>query len=180
MSAPDAGSRSGPPDPSGLIQRLRLAPHPEGGFFRETYRSARKIPGGSLRDFAEARSVSTGIYYLLVGADFSAFHRIKSDEMWHHYAGSAVIIHVIGTDGGYAALRVGPGLDSGEEPQAVVRAGAWFAAEVAGHSGYSLVGCTVAPGFDFADFEFADRDELLGLCPAERELIERLTREEVG
>lgn len=168
-------------DPLELIQRLQLEPHPEGGFFRQTYQSALEIPGGSLGDsFAGARSASTGIYYLLAGDDFSTFHRLKSDEMWHHYAGSAVIIHMIGSDGSYESLRVGPALDSGEEPQAVVPAGAWFAAEVADRSSYSLVGCTVAPGFDFADFEFGDRDELMRLCPGERQLIERLTRDLSG
>jgi len=167
-------------DPFGLVELLKLTPHPEGGYFRETYRSAEEIPADALSTFPGPRSVSTGIYYLLVADDFSAFHRIRSDEMWHHYGGSAVVVHVIGTEGGYESLRVGPGLDSGEEPQAIVPAGAWFAAEVADPTGYSLVGCTVAPGFDFVDFEFGNRAELTRLCPGERELIRRLTREEVG
>jgi len=168
-------------DPFELIERLQLAPHPEGGFFRETYRSARDIPGGSLgAPFTAARSVSTGIYYLLVGTDFSAFHRIKSDEMWHHYEGSAVIVHMIGDDGTYESQVVGPAVDDEEQPQAVVPAGAWFAAEVVDPSSHALVGCTVAPGFDFADFELARRDQLLALCPERRELIERLTRDEAG
>jgi predicted cupin superfamily sugar epimerase len=167
-------------DPLELVEWLQLAPHPEGGYFRETYRSAEEIPADALSLFPAARSVATGIYYLLVGDDFSAFHRIRSDEMWHHYTGSAVVVHMIGTDGGYASLKVGPDLEAGQEPQAVVPAGAWFAAEVADPSGYSLLGCTVAPGFDFADFEFGDPAELTRLCPEERELIRRLTREASG
>jgi predicted cupin superfamily sugar epimerase len=168
-------------DPLALVERLGLMPHPEGGFFRETYRSATEIPGGSLGgSFPEARPVSTGIYYMLVGDDFSAFHRIKSDELWHHYAGSEAIIHIIGLDGTYRALRVGSDLDKGEEPQAVVPAGAWFAAEVADTASYALMGCTVAPGFDYADFEMAERAELLRLCPGRRELIMRLTRVEAS
>jgi len=117
-------------DPRDLVEQLRLTPHPEGGFYRETYRSEREIPAGSLGDaFTEARSVSTGIYYLLVGDDFSTFHRLKSDEVWHHYAGSPVVVHVIGADGYYTSVRVGSDLESGDlesgvEPQAVVPAGA--------------------------------------------------------
>lgn len=166
-------------DPLELVERLRLEPHPEGGYYRETYRSAGEIPAGIPGSTAAGRrSVSTGIYYLLVGDDFSAFHRIRSDEMWHHYAGSAVVIHAITPEGRYGMVRVGPALEDGEEPQAIVRAGTWFAAEVADDSSYSLVGCTVAPGFDFADFEFGDRRELVHLCPDAGRLIERLTRDQ--
>ena len=159
-----------------LIERLGLLRHPEGGWFRETYRSAEETPGAALPErFGGSRSFSTAIYFLLERGDISALHRIKSDEIWHFYAGSAVLVHVISPDGGYTARRLGPDPESGDSFQLVVPAGSWFGAEVI-EGAFTLVGCTVAPGFDFADFEMADRRALTELYPGHSEIIRRLTR----
>jgi len=159
-----------------LIKRLGLTRHPEGGWYRETYRSGEQIPAPALPErFSGARSFSTAINFLLEQGDFSSFHRIKSDEIWHYYAGAAVIIHLITPDGNAAALQLGPDVGRGQQFQIVIPAGCWFGAEPTGE-GCSLVGCTVAPGFDFADFELADRDTLVAHCPEHATLINRLTR----
>lgn len=155
---------------------LQLQPHPEGGFYQETYRSELVIPGGSLAAFPHARHCSTGIYFLIGGAQFSAFHRIRSDELWHFYAGSPLHVHEIGEGGTYTLHRVGIDLANGYRPQAVVPAGSWFASECAMQNGWSLVGCTVSPGFDFADFELATRQSLSTQFPQHSALISRLCR----
>lgn len=157
------------------IDALGLEPHPEGGYYIETYRSAVTMDA-----FGGTRNVSTGIYFLLEGDQFSALHRIKSDEMWHHYNGAPLIVHVIHEDGRYECISVGPDIAAGQRPQAVVPAGAWFGAEIDHVPGdarvFSLVGATVAPGFDFQDFEMAERMALISEYPAHRALIDRLTR----
>jgi predicted cupin superfamily sugar epimerase len=158
------------------IKALALVRHPEGGWFRETYRSTEGISRKSLpARFPGDRSFSTAIYFLLAGEDFSAFHRIRQDEVWHFYDGSPLTVHVLDEAGRYAALKLGRNLERGETPQGVVRAGCWFAAAQDDAAGYALVGCTVAPGFDFADFEMPAREQLLALYPQHRALIERLT-----
>lgn len=167
--------QSVPPAAWNLVERLCLEPHPEGGFFRETYRSCELLTSLPPR-FPGPRSVATAIYYLLSSGDCSAFHRIRSDEMWHFYSGEALCIHVLHDRkdrrqlSDYERLVIGEGLHF----QTVVPAGAWFAAEPLGE--YALVGCTVAPGFDFADFEMADRDQLVAEFPENEDLIRRLTR----
>lgn len=155
------------------ITRLGLQPHPEGGWFRETYRSAERIAHASLPPrFTGDRAFATMIYYLLDGGTFSAFHRIQQDEGWHFYDGSSLTLHVLAPDGTHATHRLG--LD--HEPQAVVPAGHYFAAVVDDPASYTLAGCTVAPGFDFTDFEMPSRGELLHRFPQHRALLERLTR----
>lgn len=154
------------------VEHLNLQPHPEGGFFKETYRSEIKLQ--TFENNGE-RSLSTGIYFLITSGNFSAFHRIKSDEMWHFYAGSPLTVHIIETDGTYTELNIGLDLVKGQLPQAVVPAEAWFASESSGE--YSLVGCTVSPGFDFTDFELAYESDLIKLFPSHKELITRLTRQ---
>jgi predicted cupin superfamily sugar epimerase len=158
------------PDALSAIVALKLAPHPEGGFYRETFRSSRTIatPSGP-------RAASTAIYYVLPAGTFSAFHRVSSDEAWHHYKGAPVDLHCIDEAGVYTVTRLGPALSEGHVPQHVVPAGAWQAAEPVGEP-YALCGCTVAPGFDFADFEMATRETLGAKYPGERGVIERLTR----
>lgn len=153
-------------DAKGWIEKLGLGRHPEGGYFKETYRSDIQVnlPG------CGARSACTAIYYLLEGNEFSAFHRIKSDEIWHHYAGSPVFLHVIDNDGSLLQIRVG-----GERPQAVIKADCWFAASVENRDSFSLVGCTVAPGFDFMDLEFAD-SKLAARYPQHQKTIEKFLR----
>lgn len=161
------------------IERLALRPHPEGGYFRETYRAAESIPASALpARFSGERAFSTAVYYLLTHEAFSAFHRIRSDEVWHFYAGQGVTLAILDADGrGRLAIeRLGRDAARGELPQIVVPAGAWFAAEVASAGAFALVGCTVAPGFDFADFELAGRSALLERYPQHRGVIERLTR----
>jgi predicted cupin superfamily sugar epimerase len=159
------------------IERLQLVPHPEGGYFRETYRCGETIAQKALPErFGGGRAFSTAIYYLLRGADFLAFHRIKQDEVWHFYDGSSVTLHVIDPDGRYATVKVGRDLEAGEVPQAVVKAGWLFGASVNDPRSYALVGCTVAPGFDPADFERPKREELCELYPWHRGVIKKLTR----
>ncbi|HKU26357.1 MAG TPA: cupin domain-containing protein [Candidatus Sulfotelmatobacter sp.] len=160
------------------IEKLHLERHPEGGYFRQTYRADMEIAREALpAGFTGPRSVSTGIYFLLQAGDFSAFHRLRSDEMWHFYSGSRLLVHVIDASGDYTTICLGDDPDKGELFQAVVKAGRWFGSEIREQSGYSLVGCTVAPGFDFDDFQMAKRAQLVREYPQHREIIERLTRE---
>jgi predicted cupin superfamily sugar epimerase len=166
------------PDARHWIDTLGLRPHPEGGHFRETYRAAEGIPRACLPPrFDDDRVYSTAIYFLLSGTEFSALHRIRQDEVWHHYDGSALTVHVLAPDGTYTALRLGKDTAAGEAPQAVVPAGHLFAATVDDPTSFTLAGCTVAPGFDFADFEMPRREELLRQYPQQEELIRRLTRD---
>ncbi|MEL7169758.1 MAG: cupin domain-containing protein [Bacteroidota bacterium] len=153
------------------IDTLGLLPHPEGGFFRETYRAAHAVTSAH----GQPRAASTAIYFLLRAGDVSHLHRITADEGWHLYAGGPLTIHTLTEDGAYEALHLGLDLDAGQCPQHVVPGGVWFGATVAESADYALVGCTVAPGFDFADFELAEREGMLEAFPQHRALIERLT-----
>ncbi|MGA9269892.1 MAG: cupin domain-containing protein [Lutimonas sp.] len=163
---------------SQIIEKLELEPHPEGGYFKETYRSSGEIEEKTLGpDFKGKRNFSTCIYFLLTSNDFSAFHRIKQDEIWHFYDGSPIRLHVIAPSGEYSKHRIGRELALGETPQLVVPAGCWFAAEVVNESAFSLVGCTVSPGFDFRDFEMGSRPELISLFPEHEKIISKLTRD---
>src|SRR5579863_10223640 len=160
------------------IRKLELGPHPEGGYFRQTYRANLILARESLpQEFTGPRAASTAIYFLLEGENFSAFHRLLSDELWHFYVGGALVVHVIDKDGRYSEVVLGSDPDKGEALQAVVKAGCWFASEVRDRESFALVGCTVAPGFDFEDFEMAKREELVKDYPQNRKLIGRLTRE---
>lgn len=159
-----------------LIDKLELQPHPEGGYFKETYRSEGSIEGDAEVPFPSGRSYSTGIYFLLEGNDFSAFHRIRSDELWHFYEGGPLHIFVIDDKGGLNIITLGRDIAAGEVYQAVVTAGHWFASSPVHPDQYSLVGCTVAPGFDFRDFEMADRQDLTASYPQYAATIDKLTR----
>ena len=154
-----------------LAARLGLAPHPEGGFYRETYRASTLVdtPRGP-------RAASTAIHFLVTRGTFSALHRIASDEVWHHYAGAALRVVRIAEDGARHDLVLGAELDAGQAPQGVVPAGEWFGATLESEGAWALVGCTVAPGFDFADFELARRDDLLARFPQHDAIIRALTR----
>ncbi len=157
------------------IARLRLERHPGGGWFSETYRSAETVPADALpARFESPRSFSTAILFLLEQGDFSALHRLKSDEIWHFYGGGPLTVHIIAPAGERHEIALGPDPERGERFQAVVPAGSWFGAETSG--GFSLVGCTLAPGFDFGDFEMGDRAGLTILYPEHRAQIARLTR----
>jgi predicted cupin superfamily sugar epimerase len=157
------------------IERLGLQRHPEGGWFREVYRSAETLPAAALPSpFQTPHPISTSIYFLLRGRECSALHRLKADEVWHFYAGSSLTLHMIAPDGTLSRVTLGPDLPF----QTVVPAGHWFGATVDEDSPacFALVGCTVAPGFTFDDFELGDRAQLLAQFPQHRDLIERLTR----
>ena len=160
-----------------LIDKFQLAPHPEGGFYRETYRAPMILPKEGLPSgFKGPRSASTAIYFLLQPGMFSAFHRIQSDELWHFYAGDPLLVHVIDEPGEHSQIELGSDYEAGQVFQASVAAGCWFGSELKAGGEFALVGCTVAPGFDFADFRIASRNELTGMYPQHRELIHRLTR----
>ena len=160
------------------IDHLQLLPHPEGGFYRETYRSEIKISNECLpQEFGGDRTTSTAIYYLLKSGDYSAFHKIKSDECWHFYAGGRLLSHMIDVNGRYDLMPLGNNIGKGETLQFVVPANTWFASEPAPETAFSLVGCTVAPGFDFRDFEMADKDQFLNEHFKHEDLIKRLCRQ---
>jgi hypothetical protein len=159
------------------IEKLNLVKHPEGGYYVRTYFAREWIEKEHLPPrFSGSRPFSTAIYYLLPGDDFSAFHRIQSDEMWHFYAGSPLTLHILDSDGRASEKNLGPSFDRGESFQHLIEAGCWFAATVRDVTSFSLVGCTVAPGFNYEDFEFGGRETLTAQYPDHRELIVRLTR----
>ena len=159
------------------IDTLQMDAHPEGGFFKETYRSRHliNVTQGSGSTPVQ-RSVSTGIYFLLEKNNFSAFHKIQSDEMWHFYAGQALEVLELNEHGELGCTRLGSDILGGEVHQHVVPANTWFASRVAAGGSFSLVGCTVAPGFDFADFCMADRALLVAAFPQHSQTIAELTR----
>jgi len=159
------------------IERLGLQPHPEGGYFAETYRSGERIESSGLPNRYEgARAIATSIYFLLPGDQVSTFHRLRSDELWHWHTGSGLSIHLLREDGALETIAVGPNIDAGERFQALLPRETWFAARVHDPTSYALVGCTVAPGFDFADFELAEREALQSRFPQHAALIAELTR----
>ena len=163
------------PDADYWIEALGLTPHPEGGHFRETYRSVETV---EVPD--RTRAVSTAIYYLLSGTEVSRLHRIKSDELWHFYNGSSLTIHMIAPDGSYHRTSLGREAHRGEALQMVVPAGTWFGATVNDLESYALVGCTVAPGFDYRDLELGDPESLLERYPQHRHIIDLLTAGATG
>lgn len=159
-----------------IIKNLALKPHPEGGYFKETYRSKGEIKEDSLHaDYKGKRNYSTCIYFLLTSDTFSAFHKIKQDEIWHFYDGSPIQLHTISETGKHTENTIGTDLNKGETPQLIVPGNHWFAAKVINKNDYALVGCTVSPGFDFTDFELPSRKELLSKFPQHKELITELT-----
>ena len=157
-----------------LISTLKLLPHPEGGFFKETYRSNLEIRIGE--PYSGKRNISTCIYFLLTSDVFSAFHRIHQDEIWHFYDGSPLLLHIISPKGEYSCVKIGRKINNGEIPQFVVPAGCWFAANVLNYEDFTLLGCTVSPGFDFSDFELANRLSLIQQFPEHKDIITKLTR----
>jgi len=161
-----------------IIRKLDLKPHPEGGFYRETYRSDGVINENSLSyGYHGERNLSTCIYFLLTSDAFSAFHRIRQDEIWHFYDGSPIELHTITQDGTYNKTVIGRDFDLGQVPQFVVPSRSWFAATVINPDDYSLIGCTVSPGFDFRDFELPSRGDLISQFPQHKEIISKLTRD---
>jgi predicted cupin superfamily sugar epimerase len=164
------------PNAAYWIEKLQLTPHVEGGAYRETYRSALSVARASLPLFFQGdRNISTAIYFLLEQGQFSAFHRIASDELWHFYYGDRLLIHEIGHSGALTTHRLGNDPQKGELFQTTIRAGSWFASVPDKGSEYSLAGCTVSPGFDFAEFELAGKAALSERYPMHRELIRRFS-----
>lgn len=158
------------------IDKLGLSGHPEGGYFRETYRSAETVGADALPARHEgARAFQTAIHFLLKSDQKSALHRMASDEIWFFHAGSPAVVYCLHPDGRREDIRLGPDPDRGEVLQAVVPHGVWFGAEVVEPDSFVLVSCTVAPGFEFEDFRLGGRDELLAQFPQHAELVERMT-----
>ncbi|RTL60738.1 MAG: cupin domain-containing protein [Sphingobacteriales bacterium] len=160
-----------------LVDHYQMQAHPEGGFYKQTYRSDEYLNTAHLPGrFGGERVISTAIYFLLEGNQFSAFHRIKSDELWHFYYGTSLNIYVIHLNGELKIIKLGNNIVEGENFQTVVPAGCWFASKPVKEEGFSFVGCTVAPGFDFADFELAKANSLIKEYPQHKDLIRRLCR----
>lgn len=158
------------------VDALGMRPHPEGGFYRETWRAADAVATSALPvRFAGDRTLGTAIVYLLPEGERSHLHRLHADEVWHLYDGGPLHLHLLVPGRGHERLVLGKDVEHGESPQVVVPHGTWFGAETAEGAGYVLVGCTTSPGFEFADFEMGEREALLAEFPAERAWIERLT-----
>jgi hypothetical protein len=160
-----------------LIDKLQLEKHPEGGYFKETYRSKIALPESALpSEFTSSRNASTCIYFMLTSDEFSAFHKVNQDEAWHFYLGETITLHMVSPEGKYSQVSIGNDFSQKETPQFVVPAQHWFAAEIKTEDSFALVGCTVAPGFEFDDFKLAEPQELQQIFPQHKEIIEKLTR----
>ena len=157
------------------IEKLNLQVHPEGGYFSENYRSHEVIAEKSLPDrYKSERCFGTSIYFLLTPESVSNFHRLKSDEIWHFHKGGSAIIHMIYPEGELISKRIGDNREAGDSLQVIIPHRTWFAAEVL-TQGFILVGCTVSPGFEFEDFELADRQVLIKQFPKHANLISAFT-----
>jgi len=161
-----------------IITSLELLPHPEGGYYKETYRSTGNIQVDSLaKNYNGKRSYSTCIYFLLTSTEFSAFHKIRQDEIWHFHEGSPIRLHTISEAGNHQEHCIGTNFSEGQKPQLVVAGNHWFAASVIEENSYALVSCTVSPGFDFSDFVLPSREELSRKFPQHAPLIHQYTIE---
>jgi len=158
------------------IEKLKLIPHPEGGYYKEIYRADEILEQSRLPErYNGDRSFSTSIYFLLNKDDRSHFHRLKSDEIWHFYDGSSLRIYVIDQLNILNTFLLGKNFEKGEKLQLVLPKNCWFAAEVIDKESFALIGCTVAPGFNFEDFELGERKKLLEVYPMYSDLITRFT-----
>jgi len=159
-----------------IIKALEMTPHPEGGFYKESYRAKGEIKEDVLsKDYKGSRNFSTGIYFMLTEDSFSAFHKINQDEMWHFYDGDPIELHMITSSGDYSCVIIGRDISNNEFLQYVVPGGVWFASRVKSKGEYSLVGCTVSPGFNFNDFVLPSRKEMTTLFPQHSSIIDELT-----
>jgi len=152
-------------------KQLELSSHPEGGYYKEIFRSKQEI---SRFNENKKRDACTSIYYLLESNDFSGFHRLKSDELWYFHKGSPLFIHIINEGGSYDCIELSDSASG--QLQAVVESNCWFAAEIPSKSGFTLVSCAVAPGFNFAEFEMAERQYLLNHYPDQELIIKKFCR----
>lgn len=157
------------------VSKLSLSPHPEGGYYKETFESKEIISDKELSlNYEGVRKLYTSIYFLLPSDDVSHFHRLKSDELWYYHAGSSLSIHVIDENGNYQEIKLGMDLDAGEVPQVLVKKNSIFGSSVSEKDTCSLVGCMVSPGFEFQDFELFTQEELLRMYPEHKEIIMKL------
>ena len=156
------------------IEHLHMEPHPEGGYYVSSFRAEDSINTRNVE-----RPIYTSIYFLLRSQDISHFHRLKSDELWYYHGGSALTVHMIHEDGTYEAKKLGLNLKNGETPQVLVPKNTIFGSSVDEENTFSLVGCMVAPGFDFADFELFTQDQLLKQYPAHEEVIYKMALKEI-
>ena len=165
------------PDAQKYIEKFQLKPHPEGGYFKEIYRAGEMIlPEHLPKRYKSARNFSTSIYFLLEGNQVSNFHKLKSDEQWHFYDGSSIALYVIDERGNLNKILLGRNVESRESLQTVIKQNSWFAADLVDKTSFALIGCTVAPGFDFSDFELGKRIDLIEAFPQYSELIDKLTK----
>jgi predicted cupin superfamily sugar epimerase len=165
------------PQAQKYIEKLQLKLHPEGGYYKEIYRAGEMIlPEHLPKRYKSARNFSTSIYFLLEGNQVSHFHRLKSDEQWHYYDGSNIVLYVIDEGGNLNKILLGRNIEKGESLQTVIKQNSWFAAELLDKTSFALIGCTVAPGFDLNDFELGKKGELIDTFPQLRELIYKLTK----
>ncbi|MEJ7769062.1 MAG: cupin domain-containing protein [Chitinophagaceae bacterium] len=165
------------PSANDWITKLALTSHIEGGYFKEIYRSHLLIsPDQTATTLKGPRNVSTSIYFLMEQGQFSAFHRIASDEQWHFYFGDPLVVYELSIEGKLNEYLLGNDTEKNQDFHCIIKAGSWFAAKPASGSEYCLVGCTVSPGFNYEDFELAEPDWLIKQYPAHRDLISTLTR----
>ena len=159
------------------IEKLQLKLHPEGGYYKEIYRAGEIIlPEHLPKRYKSSRNFSTSIYFLLEGNQVSNFHKLKSDEQWHFYDGSSIVLYVIDEAGNLNEILLGRSIEKGESLQTVIKYNSWFAAELSNKTSFALIGCTVTPGFDFNYFELGNRDELIKTFPQFRELFYKLAK----
>lgn len=167
-------------DLNNLVSKLGLTPHPEGGYYKETFKSEEQISDTELSvNYEGKRKLYSSIYFLLTSDDVSHFHRLKSDELWYYHGGSSLSIHVIDESGEYEEIKLGMNLDIGEVPQVLVKKNSIFGSSVSEKDTFSLVGCMVSPGFEFQDFELFTQDELLKVYPQHQEIIMKLAYEKL-
>ena len=159
-----------------LVHRLSLQPHPEGGFYAPAFRSEQQIETTSLNgNWKGPRSLYSSIFFLLTANHHSSWHRIASDEIWHLYEGDDICVHILHPDGTYSLERLSN--KAGKEKfSAIVKAGCWFASHCEGALGYALSGCTLAPGFDFEDFELGNTQELIKVYPEYAKIIKKYAK----
>ena len=161
-----------------IIKKFNLLPHPEGGYFAEIYRSEEVIKKEDLPErYNSSRNFGTSIYFMIDGKNVSNFHRLKSDEFWYFHSGSAIEIHIIYENGSYKIENLGNSISENETPSVLLPKGCWFGAKLKNQESYGFVSCAVFPGFDFSDFELAERKNLLEKFPQHKDIILELTKD---
>lgn len=159
------------------IEKLNLLSHPEGGYYREVYRSEGVIPQNCLpQEYKGERNYATSIYFLLGHEDISSFHRLKSDELWYYHSGETLSIYIIDNSGSLSIKKLGPNIEEGDQFQVIIPAGSIFGAKINSGKNYTLMGCAVAPGFNFSDFELMANKTLHKIYPQHKEVINMLTK----